>query len=39
LPQPNRIHLKNTNSVTYNYSITDIGNRLNPDILDAYIIA
>jgi len=39
LAQPTRIHLKNTNNVTYNYSITDIGNRLNPDILDAYIIA
>ena len=39
LPNPTRIHLKNTNNVTYNYSITDIGNRLDPDILDAYIIA
>lgn len=36
---PNRIHLQNTNNVTYNYSITDIGKRLNPVILDSYIIA
>lgn len=39
IASPNRIHLQNTNNVTYNYSITDIGNRLNPVVLDSYIIA
>lgn len=34
-----RIHLKNTNGITYNYSIAEIGNKLDPSILDAYIVA
>jgi hypothetical protein len=34
-----RIHLTGINNIPYNYSITDIGNKLTPNIVDAYIVA
>lgn len=34
-----RIHLTGINNIPYNYSITDIGNKLNPNIIDSYIVA
>ena len=34
-----RIHLKNASSTPYNYSITAIGKKLDPIIIDAYIVA
>lgn len=34
-----RIHLKSASSTPYNYSITDIGKKLDPIIIDAYIVA
>lgn len=34
-----RIHLKSASDIPYNYSITDIGKKLDPIIVDAYIVA
>lgn len=34
-----RIHLASRNNIPYNYSITDIGKKLIPTILDSYIVA
>jgi len=34
-----RIHLKSASGVPYNYSIMDIGRKLDPIIVDAYIVA
>ena len=38
LPTQTRIHLKTAKEIAYNYSIADIGNKLEPNILDAYIV-
>jgi hypothetical protein len=34
-----RIHLQNDSGIPYNYSITEIGKKLIPNILDIYIVA
>ena len=38
IPTQSFIFLENTTGATFSYSITNIGNKLNPDILDAYVL-